>query len=50
MPETGSTEGIVLNENAAVSISDIYLRVQAVPGCHPWKRLSNHNAIDNPAP
>lgn len=35
MPETGSTEGIVLNENAAVSISDIYLRVQAVPGLSP---------------
>lgn len=35
MPETGSTEGIVLSENAAVSISDVYLRVQAVPGLPP---------------
>ncbi len=32
MPETGSTEGIALNENAALSISDSYLRVQAAPG------------------
>lgn len=32
MPETGSTEGIALNENAALSISNSYLRVQAAPG------------------
>lgn len=32
MPETGSTEDVVLNENAAVSISNSYLRVQAAPG------------------
>ena len=32
MPETGSTGGVVLNERAALSISNSYLRVQAVPG------------------
>ncbi|MCY3824408.1 MAG: hypothetical protein OXG62_11130 [Nitrospinae bacterium] len=32
MPATGSTEGVVLNENAALSISNSYLRVQAAPG------------------
>ncbi len=35
MPETGSTEGIVLSENAALSISNSYLLVQAVPGLPP---------------
>ncbi len=35
MPETGSTEGVVLNENAALSISNSYLRIQAVPGLPP---------------
>ena len=35
MPETGSTEGVVLNENAALSISNSYLRVQAAPGLPP---------------
>ncbi len=35
MPETGSTEGVVLNENAALSMSNSYLRVQAAPGLPP---------------
>ena len=32
MPGTGSTEGVVLNERAALSISNSYLRVLAAPG------------------
>ena len=32
MPGTGSDTGVVLSENAALSISDSYLRVQAAPG------------------
>ncbi len=35
MPETDSTEGVVLNERAALSISNSYLRVQAAPGLPP---------------
>ena len=35
MPETGSTEGVVLNQSAALSISNSYLRVQAAPGLPP---------------
>ncbi|MDE0331243.1 MAG: hypothetical protein OXL41_05185 [Nitrospinae bacterium] len=31
MPETGATEGVVLNQNAALSISNSYLRVQVAP-------------------
>ena len=31
MPENGATEGVVLNERAALSISNSYLRVQADP-------------------
>ncbi len=36
MPETGSPEGVALNENAALSISNSYLRVQMVPGLPPF--------------
>ena len=32
MPENGSDTGVVLNERAALSISNSYLRVQAAPG------------------
>ncbi len=32
MPESGATEGVVLNESAALSISNSYLRIQAAPG------------------
>ena len=35
MPGNGSDTGVVLNERAALSISDIYLRVQAAPGLPP---------------
>ena len=35
MPETGSTEGVVLSENAALSISNSYLLIQAAPGLPP---------------
>lgn len=35
MPENGATEGVVLNERAALSISNSYLRVQAAPGLPP---------------
>ena len=31
MPENGATEGVVLNQNVALSISNSYLRVQADP-------------------
>ena len=35
MTGNGSDTGVVLNERAALSISDIYLRVQAAPGLPP---------------
>ena len=35
MPETDSTQAVVLSENAALSISNSYLRVQVDPGLPP---------------
>ena len=48
MPETSPTEGVVLNENAALSISDSYLSVQAVPGLPPAE-LTLETDCDGPS-
>ena len=47
MPEIGATEGVVLNERAALSISNSYLRVQAAPGLPPAK-LTLETDCDGP--
>ena len=48
MPGGDSTEGVVLNEKAALSISNSYLRVQAVPGL-PAAELTLESDCDGPA-